>query len=119
MIDLDRHIAANQPANLALAYNSVMYKGKQGWLCNNLDWKQLGLMINWLITDDSVISDDVYDYHQVGCVDDPFLKSLLFEGQFTICIVVIFMKLKGHCTFVGSVVLLLIGVRRKVAFMIE
>ena len=36
-----------------------MYKGNEGWLRENLDWKQLGLMINWLI------SDDCYDYHQL------------------------------------------------------
>ena len=38
-----------------------MYKGNEGWLRENLDWKQLGLMINWLI------SDDHYDYHHQVC----------------------------------------------------
>ena len=45
MIDFDRHKNANKPAALHLTYTSVMYSAKEGWLCKNLDWKQLGLMI--------------------------------------------------------------------------
>ena len=82
MIDLDRYMSADDRASLDLTYASVMYSGNDGWLCENLDWKQLGLMINWLISDDHAH----YDYHAVDFsqVEDPFLKALLFEGQFTI-----------------------------------
>ena len=73
MIDLVRHTKADLPASLGLTYNGVMYKGNEGWLSENLDWKQLGLMINWLMSDDCLISDDHYDYHQVDFshVKDP------------------------------------------------
>ena len=42
----------NKPAANDLTYVSVMYIAKKSWLCENLDWKQLGLMIYWLIHDD-------------------------------------------------------------------
>lgn len=78
MIDFDRHMKADRPANLSLTYEeSVMYEAYNGWLCGNLDWKQLGLMIIW------VIRGHDYDYHRADFKDerDAFLKGLLFEGK--------------------------------------
>ena len=82
LIDFDRHMEADRPASIFLTYeHSVMYQAHEGWLCWNLDWKQLGLMIIWLIRGHD------YDYHRADFKDeqDPFLKGLLFEGQLTMC----------------------------------
>ena len=94
MIDFDRHMDADKPASLSLTYEgSVMYEAHEGWVCGNLDWKQLGLMILW------VIRSDNYDYHHADFKNeqDAFLKGLLFEGQFKVTYLYPLKELKSIC----------------------
>ena len=82
-IDFDRFKKANALANLHTVYDSVMYdSGIQDWTCEQLDWKQLGLMIAWIIC-------GYHDYHKINLetlhsdlLQDQFLHDLLYEGMY-------------------------------------
>ena len=86
IIDFDRCCPASEAIKQSLFDKSVLYKAEHiDWTCEQLDWKQLGLMIAWIIT-------DYKDYHQVDLNEtlsdelnkDKFLTDLLYEGQFWI-----------------------------------
>ena len=81
-IDFDRFEEADTLANFHTVYNSVMYDSGRDWTCEQLDWKQLGLMIAWIIC-------GYHDYHNIKLeklhselLQDQFLHDLLYEGMY-------------------------------------
>ena len=81
-IDFDRFQKANALANFHTIYDSVMYDSGRDWTCEQLDWKQLGLMIAWIIC-------GYHDYHNIKLeklrselLHDQFLHDLLYEGMY-------------------------------------
>ena len=81
-IDFDRFEEADALANIHTVYNSVMYDSGRDWTCELLDWKQLGLMIAWIIC-------GYHDYHNIKLeklrselLQDQFLHDLLYEGMY-------------------------------------
>ena len=75
LIDLDRRDFAS---NTAITYygNSTMYSRLPGWSCEMYDWRQLGIMIYFIMTNTSD------DYHRIHIPEDSndFLKKL-FAGN--------------------------------------
>ena len=77
MIDFDRYMPANEVRDMSMLYDSVMYEGQKEWMCKQFDWKQLGIMIAWVIS-------GCEEYHNSVVLpgEDEFLQDLLYEGQF-------------------------------------
>lgn len=64
---------------------SVMYKRKPGWSNRQLDWKQFGLMLDFIL-DDSIV--DYHDlYYQVAFIlsggsKDKFISNLIASHHY-------------------------------------
>ena len=83
LIDFNMFMRANRAANLYTTYDSVMYDSGKDWTCEQLNWKQVGLMIASIIC-------GYHDYHKIkleelpsDLLQDQFLHGLLCEGIVT------------------------------------
>ena len=81
LIDLDRSCAKISEANyVSCSYgNLTMYSSANAsWTTENLDWRQLAIMIQYII----LKSPDPIDYHQIKITseEDGFLYTLFNEG---------------------------------------
>ena len=76
MIDFDRYKPSSSSAAFASSVyiNSEMYQCKDGWTCGQLDFKQLGLVILWVLSGHNCHQESIPD------LNDQFLNDLLFEG---------------------------------------
>ena len=86
LIDFDRVCGTGTSASLENKYHSQMYKAETGWLIEQLDWKQLGIMIVQIL--DKI---DPAEYHSIrlpekgkttlNLDENQFIKTLIEEGM--------------------------------------
>ena len=86
LIDFDRVCMTGTSASLENKYHGQMYKAETGWLIEQLDWKQLGIMIVQIL--DKI---DPAEYHNIrlpekgkttlNLDENQFIKTLIEEGM--------------------------------------
>ena len=78
LIDLDRMQYFSDYSAGAHGFQSVMYRvpGGKKWTAKQVDWRQVGIMIVYILT------DDLYDYHEkIPLYTQEFIKKLIEDGE--------------------------------------
>ena len=78
LIDFDRMQYFSDYIAGAHGFQSVMYRvpGGEEWTAEQVDWRQVGIMIVYILT------DDLYDYHEkIPLYRHDFIKKLIEEGE--------------------------------------
>lgn len=83
LIDLDRSDKVTKPAEQITDYGkSNMYTHEEGWTAKNLDWRQLAILLHYILLPDEEVASKRFDYHEVDASSSSheYISKMYREG---------------------------------------
>lgn len=86
LIDLDRSEKVTKLAKFNIYGKSNMYTYKEGWTAENLDWRQLAILLHYILLSDEEVASKRFDYHALDASSSPhdYISKMYSEGN-TMC----------------------------------